>query len=654
MMTNAKLQVCIILGIAMIAGIISVALIQQGDTGLAAENALKKFSSVEEIRAYLKANAEQSGYSPPFWASGAVKTTSQSSRDAMNGEANGAAFPMPAAALSPTYAGDYSTTNVQVKGVDEADFVKNDGKYIYMIAGTKLVIVDAYPAEDAKIVSETHLSRQPVEMYLQGDRLVVFSTGAENVYIKPKQSVTPIPYYRDVTFADIYSVRDRAKPELLRTINTSGNYYDSRMIGDYVYAITSESVNWYNDDIVMPEVRDGEKVPVSPDVYYFDIPYCCYSFHTLSSFNIKNDEPVNAETFMLGYTTTLYVSKENLYMAYQFTSPVRPMPGPIPLAAEQRVQETDRSIIHRFAIRNGDISYVGMGEIAGHLLNQFSMDEQNGNLRVATTVQGYSPSGSYQYSTVSVLNPEMKTIGTLEYIAPEEQIYAARFVGDRLYLVTFKRMDPFFVIDLSNPERPGILGKLKIPGFSDYLHPYDETHIIGIGKETGENQWGGVSVEGLKLALFDVTDVNNPTLIDQVEIGESGTDSEALREHKAFLFDKQKNLLVIPVREVKQVPYTDGKYASYGQKIWQGAYVFGVTPKDGFTLRGTISHNENDEPTYYWDSPSAVRRSLYMDDVLYTISSRKIVMNDVNDISDRINEVALPYTSYGYYPVMYR
>jgi uncharacterized secreted protein with C-terminal beta-propeller domain len=426
------------------------------------------------------------------------------------------------------------------------------------------------------------------------------------------------------------------------------------MIGDGVYLLTSESANWYMDDVMMPEVRESDTV-VAPDIYYFDIPERYYTFHTISSFNARESSGVQAESFLLGYANTLYVSKGNLYISYQKTSPA------IPLAAEdvavgggvssamvppQQYRYEDATIIHKFGISGGDITYLGMGEVAGHLLNQFSMDEWNGNLRVAATVQGYTQSQSYLYSNVYVLGSDMKTIGTLQYIAPEEQIYAARFIGDRLYLVTFKRIDPFFVIDLSVPERPAILGKLKIPGFSDYLHPFDATHIIGIGKETEANQWGGVSTGGLKLALFDVTDVNNPTQVDTVEIGEAGTDSEALREHKAFLFDHEKNLLVIPVREVKKNVYADSKYNPYGQRIWQGAYVFTVTADAGFTLRGTVSHDDDADPGYYWDAPGAVKRSLFMDSVLYTISSKKIVMNNLVNVT-HINEVDLPYQGYG-------
>jgi uncharacterized secreted protein with C-terminal beta-propeller domain len=237
----------------------------------------------------------------------------------------------------------------------------------------------------------------------------------------------------------------------------------------------------------------------------------------------------------------------------------------------------------------------------------------------------------------------MATIGSLTHIAEQEQIYATRFIGDRLYMVTYKRVDPFFVIDLSTPTSPKILGKLKIPGYSDYLHPYDATHIIGIGKETGTNDWGGVSTKGLKLALFDVSDVEHPTQIDKVEIGDSGTDSAALTDHKAFLFDREKNLLVIPARVVKNEAAVTGKYGAIQPNIWYGAYVFGVTPETGFTLRGMVQHG-TDNSSYYWygSSQDEVKRSLYICDTLYTISSAKILANPLDQINRTVLTIPLP------------
>ena len=237
----------------------------------------------------------------------------------------------------------------------------------------------------------------------------------------------------------------------------------------------------------------------------------------------------------------------------------------------------------------------------------------------------------------------MKAIGSLTHIAEQEKIYSTRFIGDRLYMVTFKRIDPFFVIDLSSPSHPKILGKLKIPGYSDYLHPYDSTHIIGVGKETATNDWGGVSTRGVKLALFDVSDVEHPKQVGKVEIGESGTDSAALYDHKAFLFDKGKNLLVLPIRQVTTTPVVQKPgYYDNQQRIWYGAYVFGVNPDTGFVLRGTVEHGSGSTGYYYYgSSANEVKRSLYIGSDLYTISSAKIVATDLAAINTTIKTIDL-------------
>ncbi len=636
-MRNWKLVAAVALGCLVIAAIIGTALASE-DAGEETWGDLRKFASKEEIEAFLKEHAQggrsDGGYT---WAPGA--TRQENVMDA----------PAPAATSAPTAARDYSTTNVQVQGVDEADFLKNDGKYIYIISGETLAILEAFPAEDARILSETRIDGRPTALFLAGDRLVVFATGTEEQMTTPEGSVTPVPVWRTVTHAYVYDVGDRGDPERVRTLTFTGDYYDARLIGDYVYTLTRESPVWMQDEIALPEVRTGSAPPLRPDVYRPESPLQNYVFYTASAFSVRNDSGTpDAETFLLGYDTTLFASQKNLYIGYRNTGPAY-FSGTPPDSAGAR----DRTIIHRFAIERGQIDYKAMGEIPGHLLNQFSLDEYAGNLRVATTIEGWTREGTLQYNNVYVLDPEMETIGTLEHIAPDERIYAARFVGDRLYLVTFKRIDPLFVIDLSDPKHPGILGKLKIPGYSDYLHPYDADHIIGVGKETSENAWGGVSVEGLKIALFDVSDVNNPVPVDTVVIGEAGTDSEALRDHKAFLFVKEKDLLVIPVSEVKRVENPSSSYpGSYSTTTWQGAYAYSVNPEEGFTLKGTVAHAERG-PSYSWNSPDAVRRSLFMDDTLYTVSQRSVVMTNLDDGS-RINEVFLPYRWEAYptpYPV---
>jgi uncharacterized secreted protein with C-terminal beta-propeller domain len=232
----------------------------------------------------------------------------------------------------------------------------------------------------------------------------------------------------------------------------------------------------------------------------------------------------------------------------------------------------------------------------------------------------------------------MVGIGKVEDLAPGERIYSARFMGDRGYMVTFRQVDPLFAIDLSDPANPEVLGELKITGYSDYLHPYDENHLIGIGKEATEDG----RFLGVKIALFDVSDINNPVQIDVYEIGDRGTESPVLHDHKAFLFDKESNMMVMPVliAEVEE----NAPDWQWGHYVWQGAYVFDITPETGIALRGGITHYDDGfEAEDYWYRGNAlndVKRSLYIDDVLYTISDCKLKLNNLETL-EYIDEVEL-------------
>ncbi|MGI0024863.1 MAG: beta-propeller domain-containing protein, partial [Nitrososphaera sp.] len=202
---------------------------------------------------------------------------------------------------------------------------------------------------------------------------------------------------------------------------------------------------------------------------------------------------------------------------------------------------------------------------------------------------------------------------------------------------------PFFVIDLSNDD-PKVLGELKLPGYSNYLHPYDKDHVIGIGKETKENQYGGVEILGVKLALFDVSDVTDPKVVDVYEIGGSGSDSEVLYDHKALLFDREKNVLSIPV---SLMPDYGGTYAPDGRyiqpKVWRGFYVFEVDPDKGFSLKGKVEHF-NDTQDYYYGYGVQGSRSFFIQDVLYTVTLNNLIkMNDLGDL-DEISELELGTT----------
>jgi uncharacterized secreted protein with C-terminal beta-propeller domain len=302
------------------------------------------------------------------------------------------------------------------------------------------------------------------------------------------------------------------------------------------------------------------------------------------------------------------------------------------------------TIINKVEINSGTIKITSNGKVPGHILNQFSMDEYDDVLRVATTVSARwsnvfmavreemvvsepaagvevqsakmiaPPRQSESTNNIYTLDPELKVLDSLEGLAEGEQIFSARFMQDRLYLVTFRQVDPFFVIDLSNPNKIEELGQLKIPGFSRYLHSYDENTIIGIGRDATELG----RQEGLKISLFDVSDVSNPEEIAKYVSKDDYTQTTAEWEHKAFLFSKEKNLLVLPVYSYN--------YEKQSDSI-NGAFVFKIT-KDDIELRGLIDHSENVKN--YWGA--AVERSLFINELLYTKSPNLLRINNLSDL----------------------
>ncbi|MBC8495757.1 beta-propeller domain-containing protein [archaeon] len=680
----------------------------------------KKFASYAEFKSYLTESQDNGG--GMYGSVGMM----------LRGGAQMAMMDTAVAESAKSGSDSYSTTNVQVEGVDEADILKNDGRYIYTISGKKIIIVDAYPAEDASILSEIEFDEAVREMFINEDKLIVFgiarsqrdytfSTEVQSKMIAP--DIMP-QYYSSDTLIMVYDITDRSAPELVRTIEVEGDYQDSRMIGDYVYTIVNNQVRYYEEEYVMPMIRDGdvERTIAAEDIYYFPNPDSSYRFTNILSLNTQDDdEAVESETYLTSYSQNLFVSMNNIY----FTFEKRPNPWVYQKAMIEEVymeimsddfksdmkkilnsgeddnemmndayrllsdftedftreeqQEFsekmldkmadfqnkmnklyEKTVIHKVAIKNGKIDYKTYGEVPGTLLNQFSMDEFDGNFRAATTTGHVSRMGeSSSANHIYILDEDLDMIGKVEDLAPGERIYSARFMGKRGYIVTFKKVDPLFVIDLSNPRDPTVLGKLKIPGYSDYLHPYDENHLIGIGKETVEAEEGDFAwYQGVKVSIFDVTDVSKPIELAKYEIGDRGTDSYALHEHKAFLFDREKNLLVLPIKlaEIDEEQYPNGvSDNTHGSFVWQGAYVFNIDLENGLELRGRVSHNEDDESYlksgYYYSTPYAVQRSLYIGDNLYTVSSAMIKMNNL-DTLEEVNSVELPYEQNNY-PIYY-
>jgi uncharacterized secreted protein with C-terminal beta-propeller domain len=238
------------------------------------------------------------------------------------------------------------------------------------------------------------------------------------------------------------------------------------------------------------------------------------------------------------------------------------------------------------------------------------------------------------------LDSGLHIIGRLEGLSPGEMFYAARFMGDRAYLVTFQRMDPLFVIGLQDPHQPKILGQLNVPGVSDYLQPYDETHLIGFGKSSENVTWENAALfQGLKLSLFDVTDPSHPIDTSNYLVGARGSDSPALTDHKSVLFDRSLNLLVIPLSIAQAQPSAASPW-SYNPLVWQGAYVFSVTVQSGIVFRGGITHLPTGQLPSWYNSGFFVTRALYIGSALYTISNNMVKMNSLSDLTE-LNSVSL-------------
>jgi len=553
------------------------------------ESLLRTFSSYNELRSFLLANSKTQGAFPMYgpWDRAILTQTF----------AEGAA---PESLMNaPELKIEYSTTNIQVAGVDEADIVKTDGEYIYLVTGNNVSIVKAYPPQEAEVLSKiTFNDTYPLGIFVSHDRLIVLGSK----YTVPSRSYYQ-PFVVDIkTFVDLYDISDKTSPVFLTDFTMSGSYFNSRMIGDYVYFVVSQPAYVIYDTVILPKIysEDGIKEIDASEIQYTNASDNYYMFTTVVALNIKNtaEEPTR-RTIMLGGTSSMYVSLKNIYITF-----------PEPDA---------KTSIYRIRIEKSTITTEAHGKVPGHELNQFSMDEYNNYFRIATAtwVNGTAQSNLY------VLNMNLSIVGSLENIAPGETLDSARFIGNRSYLSTsIVRRDPFFVIDVENASDPKILGYLKIPGFTRYLHPYDESHVIGIGRDETNH---------VKISLFDVSNVSAPIEIDKYAVDGAWSDTLVLTEHKAFLFDKSKDLLVIPV--------SIGTYEGYKNSLWQGAYVFNITITARLVLKGSVTHLEAGASE--WDNSYWVRRSLYIENVLYTVSDKKIKMNSLEDLT-LINEIKFP------------
>lgn len=563
------------------------------------------------------------------------------------------------AAESARGSADYSATNIQVQGVDEADIVKSDGRFIYNFSNNRLIITDAFPIDGSKIVSKTKLKEiSPIEMFVSKDRLLIFGNKSGNYYDRPMplsgKSSYPYYYRGGKVSVLLYDISERETPVLVKDFEFEGNYLASRLIGSNAFFVVNSFPQIYalkeatEENFIPKMIEDGvEKSIARPEEIGILPPMPPAGFVTIASLNLNTMEFTD-ET-IAGSAQSVFASIDSIYISASAWLAQKP---PVFGEAESAIWgDQEKTVINKFGLAGGKIGFLGQGSVPGHVLNQFSMDEFDGKFRIATTLGEVWSTAQQSKNNLYVLNEEMNTIGTLEGLAPGEKIYSARFLGNRAYLVTFKKVDPLFVIDLSDPANPQVLGKLKIPGYSDYLHPIDETHLIGVGKDTIdpsgqllENRGFDFAwYQGLKLAIFDVSDVQNPKEMHKIIIGDRGTDSFALHDHKAFLYDREKELLVLPIT-LAEIPAEQKKEfeqeqmpPSYGFPVFQGAFVFRVTLENGFEERGRITHLNADEELkrgYYFGDESSVKRALFIENVLYTLSGKLLQANDLKTLEE--------------------
>ena len=540
---------------------------------------------------------------------------------------------------------DYSTTNIQVENVDEADIVKTDGDYIYSISEDNVIITDVKDPKHPKVVATIKSEDDdiPEDIILYKDKLVVIST---------KGNQTQRYYYnnRMNTVVKIYNITSREKPVLTKSYEMYEPYYTSRCIDNVLYVISSGNLRKEDDKIVVGYNEDNMEKEMSIDKikYLKDVKTTKQTL--ISTVDLNNETAdIKLDSYLMNISNA-YVSENAIYLLNQKYNndskiPIKLLFGFKGVFGLEDYYEMDSESgyyteIYKFDIKE-NVEYKAKTKVKGKTINQYSLDEKDNHLRIAL----YDNDGS----RVAIFDEDLKQIGISDNVAKGEKMYSSRFIGDKVYFVTYKTIDPLFVMDLSNETKPKVLGKLKIPGYSTYLHPYDENHIIGIGMETKEiinrNSNGKVisttaKVVGMKMALFDVSNVNSPVQISSVVIGDSRTTSAILTNPKALLFSKEKSLIAIPVNNYSQdfeVTSSNNyetminNYTKYSKPYnAEGYFVYNINVQDGFKLKGVITH-EKTNATYYY-SNSKLLRGLYIDNNLYTVSETMIKVNELDSL----------------------
>ncbi len=589
---------------------------------------------------------------------------------------------------------DYTGTNNQEEGVDEADLVKTDGTHIYVANGSHLSIVKSWPAEETERIAQVEVGGNAHNLFLRGDRALVFS------YIYGQEDNVFEGFELrgwSGTRMTIVNIADRANPVIERHIDMEGYFANGRMIEGDVYMVLNTYFNlpqeawelvWSRDgnsdlpemdwqaselekELIRARARSILRPRVEAMMARTDVSqwlplmrqaqpatiteatpermYACNDIYrpneltqrgvlSIVHVDLDNGEAPVRSTGLLANGWQIYASQENLYVA---------------LSSNWwwwGWGSTDvETHIHKFNLSNHTTGprYVASGKVPGWTLNQFSMSEHEGHLRVATTesVWWNDGQGGNNLFVMEDRQGELTTVGSVEGIEPDEQIFAMRMMGDKGYMVTFRQTDPLFTFDLSDPRNPRLLGELHMPGFSSYLHPLGDDHLLAVGREGDEEG----RVWGIAIQIFDVSDPRNPLLAHKhvIETGDWSW-SEALWNHHAFTF--HRGVLSIPAYVYNYDE--DNRGGSY----FSGLMVFDIDAEGGISQRGGIDHSdlasrqacpyigrdrEYCQDFYEYNWYAQMRRSVYIEDYLYSLSGIGLKVSMLDDPDAELANVML-------------
>ena len=542
---------------------------------------------------------------------------------------------------------DFSETNTQVDGVDESDIIKTDGKHIYYFNQTNkaIYIVKVGSLEVVKKINLPKTFYSPV-LYIGDDRLVVVVSGYSQTDYSQKG------YWinrNSKTYTIVFDTSDVENPELIKLYGADGNLTKSRKIGNHLYVLSTNYFNipYYNfkseDDIeididsIIPKHIDISKTSDASEqnltVKWKDLPYNLRSgniaecneieyvfpdedtmwkynfnpsYNIVSIIDIENTEKEVKTKVIAGSNAEIYMSLDNLYMTSYMYTPTRwSCPFDAVCIAPWFGWDTTNTLVHKLNVDGQNVSYQDSALVPGQPLNQYSMDQHDGNFRIITS----SGWGENAHTDLYILDENLNSVSSLEGLGKWERFQSSRFMGDKLFLVTFEQIDPFFAIDLSDQENPEVLWELKIPGFSTYLHPYDENHIIGLGYDTKLNQWGGTTTNGLKLDLYQINydkkcgDANlSEDEIEKCDSGdykwiivkqlhtltmwENGSYSEALSNPRMFVWNAARNTLLLPANLYVNAPTEQYKRIDF----YNGLLSVSISPENGIVKNTQTTH----------------------------------------------------------------